>query len=238
MLKYTHKNLCFFNQHILTQFPRNRRQKSNTHWYELPMRQWRLWWWRGAMIQFYIRSKVSFTPREKSSTQARGEKIYRLYKRSSLFSRRHHLGISSLSDPTQMSYREHARSRSLVYAHLMRVLWVVLLEWVSVDTDDEWLARSLPLSPSPLPSPLCLKLVQLVQNLLLQPGQLLVRQRRIVVLVVLLVIVVVVDPDLATLLLFSASRQPTGGEQLAAATRSAGGPVSPLVQQAVVQLGL
>lgn len=67
----------------------------------------------------------------------------------------HHLGISSVSDPNPNELpRAHARarSRSPVYAHLMRVLWVVvLLEWVSVDTDDEWLARSLPLSLPPLP---------------------------------------------------------------------------------------
>lgn len=84
-----------------------------------------------------------------------------------------------------------------------------------------------------------LKLVQLVQNLLLQPGQFLVRKGRVVVLILIIVVVVqVIIQILATLLPLSSPREPSGGEWFTAATWSAGPLVSPLVQQAVVQLGL
>lgn len=83
----------------------------------------------------------------------------------------------------------------------------------------------------------CLELVQLVQNLLFDPLELLILQRYIIIVIVVVVIaaaiiVIIIGNVAAT----AAASSP--GEQLPAATRSAVPPVSPLVQQAVVQLGL
>lgn len=81
---------------------------------------------------------------------------------------------------------------SLISFHESRsdLLWAMSSEWVrewEVAQRYEWLALALALS-------LCLrlKLVQLVQNLLLQPGQFLIRQRSVVVLILIIIVVVVV----------------------------------------------